>query len=114
MAESRVDDELWKEFHQLVNMTSRELEEWLWTDSAGELAEPSPDETGHSLGEHVVHILGKRRSDLTDDDIAAMERVVRRIRRERGEDPEPTAGDAHWRHKLMSIGHDPLRPLRTP
>jgi hypothetical protein len=31
MAESRVSDELWNEFHQLVNMTSRELEDWLRT-----------------------------------------------------------------------------------
>lgn len=111
MAESRVSDELWNEFHQLVNMTSRELEEWLRTDSAGEVTEPAPEDAGHELGEHVVHILGKRRSDVTADDIAAMERVVRRIRRERGETPEPTAGDTHWRHKLMSVGHDPLRTL---
>jgi hypothetical protein len=111
MAESRVSDELWNEFHQLVNMTSRELEEWLRTDSAGEVTEPAPEEAGHELGEHVVHILGKRRSDVTADDIAAMERVVQRIRQQRGETPEPKAGDTHWRHRLMSVGHDPLRPL---
>ena len=29
MAESLVDDELWQEFHDLVNMTSRELGDWL-------------------------------------------------------------------------------------
>src|SRR4051812_6819396 len=109
MAESRVSDELWNEFHQLVNMTSKELEDWLRTDAAGEVTEPTPDETGHELGEHVVHVLGKRRADLTADDIAGMERVVRRIRRGRGEELESTAGDAHWRHMLMSVGHDPLR-----
>jgi hypothetical protein len=116
MAESRVSDELWTEFHELVNMTSRELEDWLRTDSAGETTEPAPDETGHEVGEQVVHILGKRRSDLTESDLATMERVVQRVRRERGDDPEPTAGDAHWRHKLMSVGHDPLKPLnaKTP
>lgn len=111
MAESRVNDELWDEFHHLVNMTSRELEEWLRTDAAGEVTEPTPGETGHELGEHVVHVLGKRRADLTGADIAAMERVVRRIRQQRGDEPEPTAGDAHWRHRLMSVGHDPLRTL---
>ena len=111
MAESRVSDELWNEFHELVNMTSRKLQDWLWTDSAGEEAEAAPEDTGHELGEHVVHILGKRRADLTDADLATMERVVQQVRRERGDDPEPTAGDAHWRHKLMSVGHDPLKPL---
>jgi len=111
MAESRVSDELWNEFHALVNMTSRELEEWLRTDSASESTEPAPEETGHELGEQVVHILGKRRADLTDADLDAMERVVQQVRHERGEEPEPTAGDARWRHKLMSVGHDPLKPL---
>ena len=24
---------------------------------------------------------------------------------------EPTAGEAHWRHRLMSMGHDPLKPV---
>ena len=29
-----VDDELWDEFHRVVNMNSRELEEWLRTQAA--------------------------------------------------------------------------------
>jgi hypothetical protein len=27
--DERVDDSLWNEFHRVVNMTSRELEDWL-------------------------------------------------------------------------------------
>lgn len=111
MAESRVSDELWNEFHQVVNMSSRELEDWLRTDAAGETTEPTPDDTGHALGEQVVHILGKRRADLTDADLDVMARVVRQVRQQRGEEPEPTAGDAAWRHRLMSVGHDPLKPV---
>ncbi len=57
-----------------------------------------------------MHILGKRRSDLTSDDIATMEKVVRKVLEERRDDLEPTAGQAHWRHKLMTMGHDPLKP----
>jgi len=53
-----IEDELWDEFHRVVNMTSRELADWLRT-----------------------------RDEL-----------------------EPVAGQAHWRHKLMSLGHDPLKP----
>lgn len=34
MAET-VDDELWDEFHRVVNMTSRELEDWRRTRDAG-------------------------------------------------------------------------------
>lgn len=53
MAESRVDDALWNEFHRLVNMTSRELEDWLRTDASAENTEAFPDEAG-DLGAHVV------------------------------------------------------------
>ena len=39
-----------------------------------------------------------------------MEKVVGTIHEERREDLEPTAGQAAWRHKLMTMGHDPLKP----
>jgi hypothetical protein len=110
MAESPVDDELWNEFHRVVNMTSRELEEWLRTRSADEESESLPDQAGTETGQHVVHILGKRRTDLTADDARVMQNVVSRVLAERREDLEPTAGEAHWRYRLMSIGHDPLKP----
>jgi hypothetical protein len=58
----------------------------------------------------VLHILGKRRTDLTASDVAVMERVVARVHDERRADLEPTAGQAAWRHALMTIGHDPLKP----
>ncbi|MDX6326974.1 MAG: hypothetical protein QOK15_3328 [Nocardioidaceae bacterium] len=113
MAEDKVSDELWNEFHRVVNMTSRELNEWMRTQSSGEEAEALPEDAGTSLGHRVVGILAKRRSDLTDDDVAAMTKVVDLVHRERRDDLEPTAGDDHWRHKLMSIGHDPLKPATT-
>ena len=110
MADAKVDDELWEDFHRVVNMTSRELNEWMRTQSAHEGSEELPEDSGTSLGHRVAAILAKRRSDLTDDDVAAMTKVVDIVRRERREDLEPTAGDDHWRRKLMSIGHDPLKP----
>jgi hypothetical protein len=107
---AEVDDELWQEFHTVVNMTSRELEDWLRTRSADEDDEALPDQAGTPTGRHVVRILGKRRVDLTEDDVRVMRRVVERVREQRRDDLEPTAGDAAWRHKLMSLGHDPLKP----
>ena len=111
MAEAKVSDDLWEDFHRVVNMTSRELADWLRVESAAEDTEALPDQAGRSLGQRVLHILGKRQVDLTDDDIAAMGKVVDIVRRERGEEPEPKAGDDHWRRKLMDIGHDPLKPV---
>ncbi|GAB2679814.1 DUF3140 domain-containing protein [Thalassiella azotivora] len=107
-------DALWQEFHTVVNMTSRELEEWLRTRSAGEDAEELPDEAGTPKGQRVLAVLRKRRQDLTDDDVAVMGAVVRTVRSQRREDLEPTAGEAHWRHRLMSLGHDPLKPPGDP
>lgn len=113
MAESRVSDELWDEFHRVVNMTSRELSDWLRAESAAADTEVLPDLAGTAAGRTVVGILGKRRTDLTPDDIAVMEAVVTEVRTERGEDPlEPVAGDHGWRRRLMSLGHDPLKPVQ--
>jgi hypothetical protein len=107
-----VDDELWREFHHYVNMSSRELEDWLRERSAGEDAEALPDQAGSPTGQHVVQILGKRREDLTADDARVMRNVVRRIAEQVDEESEPMAGDDAWRRRLMTLGHDPLKPAR--
>ncbi len=109
-----MNDELWQDFHTVVNMTSRELEDWLRTDAATEDTEALPDQAGSHLGRRVLEILGKRRRDLTPDDASVMRRVVDRVHGRRADDLEPTAGDETWRHGLMRIGHDPLRPVQTP
>lgn len=106
----RSDDELWNEFHRVVNMTSRELDEWLRTRSSSPDDEPLPDQAGTPTGQQVLHILSKRRTDLDEDDLQVMRKVVARVYAERRYDLEPAAGDAGWRHRLMSIGHDPLKP----
>jgi hypothetical protein len=106
-----VDDELWDEFHRVVNMTSHELRDWLLTRNAGEDAETLPDQAGTPTGREVLAILGKRRRDVTDEDAHVMRRVVDRVHEQRRDDLEPTAGQAAWRHKLMSLGHDPLKPV---
>jgi hypothetical protein len=111
MAQSPVDDDLWQEFHELVNMTSRELGDWLRESDATSDAEQLPDQAGPATGRAVLAILAKRRVDLTPDDIEVMTAVVDRIRTERGPEPEPVAGDAAWRHSLMSLGHDPLKAV---
>jgi hypothetical protein len=108
-----VDDELWDEFHRVVNMTSRELSEWLRTRDAGEETEALPDQAGTPTGQQVLAILGKRRQDLTPHDTDVMRRVVDRVHAQRRDDLEPTAGQAGWRHRLMSLGHDPLKPAGT-
>jgi hypothetical protein len=112
MAVEHVDDELWTEFHRVVNMSSQELRDWLMTRSAGEDGAVEPGtHVGTPTGEEVLSILGKRRTDLTADDERVMRNVVQRVTEQRRDDLEPTAGEAHWRYRLMSMGHDPLKPV---
>lgn len=107
---AQVSDELWDEFHTVVNMSSRELQEWLDVQSAGPESEEVPDRAGPPAGRQVLRLLGKRRTDLTDEDAATMQRVVEVVRSQRGVSAGPQAGGAGWRHGLMNIGHDPLKP----
>lgn len=105
-----VDDALWDEFHRVVNMSARELDEWLATDAAGEESEPDPKRRATPDGRRVLEILRKRRGDLTRDDAETMRAVVDHVHEARRDDLEPVAGDAAWRRDLMRIGHDPLEP----
>ncbi|MBH5338673.1 DUF3140 domain-containing protein [Streptomyces pactum] len=107
---AQVSAELWDEFHTVVNMTSRELQDWLSVQAAGEDTEEPPDQAGSPTGRRVLEILGKRRTDLTEDDVEVMRRVCEIVRTQRNAELDPEAGGAGWRHRLMNIGHDPLKP----
>ena len=103
-------DALWDEFHRVVNMTSQELSAWLRVRDSAEDSEELPERAGTPTGQHVLAILQKRRTDLNDDDVRVMYKVVDTVEDERRADLEPTAGQENWRHRLMTIGHDPLKP----
>ncbi|KOG29387.1 DUF3140 domain-containing protein [Streptomyces resistomycificus] len=102
-------DALWQEFHRVVNMTSQELAAWLRVSEATENAEPLPEHAGAPTGEHVLAILQKRRTDLTDDDISVMYEVVDTVTEETDAADAPEAEETR-RHRLMTVGHDPLKP----
>ncbi|WP_059005951.1 DUF3140 domain-containing protein [Streptomyces specialis] len=105
-------DALWAEFHTAVNMTSQELAAWLRTSGAGEESEQPPERAGSERGRGVLAILRKRQMDLTDADIGLMHDVVDTVRAERTAGPRDEGPEAAWRHRLMSLGHDPLRSER--
>jgi len=110
VADNIVDQDLWDDFHRVVNMTSRELRDWLTVQGADEETEEVPDRAGSHLGHRVLEILGKRRSDATPDDVDVMTQVLERVSTQRRDDLEPRAGEAAWRRRLMNVGHDPLKP----
>jgi len=99
---------LWGEFHTLVNMPSPDLRTWLGT--APRTQEEylwEPDAELPELGARVLNVLEKRRVDLTADDIATMRQTVELIT---GWLASPREDDDRWRHSLMTLGHDPLKP----
>jgi hypothetical protein len=59
MAETRVSDELWEEFHTVVNMTSAELRDWLRVDASGEDTEALPDQDESAFGLHRLMRMGQ-------------------------------------------------------
>ncbi|MGH3854889.1 MAG: DUF3140 domain-containing protein [Pseudonocardiaceae bacterium] len=99
---ARHESELWHEFHRVVNMSPRELADWLRTH---------PEQGDTPTGPEVLRILGKRQIDLTSDDLQVMRGVIRRVNAERGSHGSARAGRIGWRHRLMSLGHDPLKPV---
>ena len=110
MAESHVSDDLWQEFHEVVNMTSRELSDWLVSEAAADGGNPDTDIPEFEVSNAVLAILGKRRTDVTPDDVDTMETVVEQVRTLRGEELEPEAYEDDVRRLLLSFGHDPLKP----
>ncbi|MFI7407763.1 DUF3140 domain-containing protein [Streptomyces sp. NPDC049627] len=102
-------DALWEDFHRVVNMTSAELAAWLRVQYADEETEPLPEHPGSPTGQHVLSILQKRRMDLTEDDLRVMRDVVDTVTSQVDLENEPEAEDTELRHRLMTIGHDPLK-----
>ncbi|MFI1164359.1 DUF3140 domain-containing protein [Streptomyces sp. NPDC020801] len=110
-------DALWEDFHRVVNVTSAELAAWLRVRDAEENTEPLPQEAGTPTGRHVLAILQKRRMDLTEDDLRVMRKVVDTVTSQTDleNEPEPESADAEEtrrRHRLMTLGHDPLKAAR--
>ncbi|MFC4909115.1 DUF3140 domain-containing protein [Actinomadura gamaensis] len=104
-------EQLWDDFHRLVNMSSEELREWLMTDASGETALPADPGSGlPELGARVVELLRKRKVDLTGGDVETMRRVVEHVEERLENHPANRATDPAWRHDLMCVGHDPLKP----
>ncbi|MCC5576838.1 DUF3140 domain-containing protein [Microtetraspora sp. AC03309] len=107
-------DLLWEEFHEVVNMTSAELRSWLLTSASGESAFPADPDLGvQELGRGVLHVLGKRKGDLTGEDLEVMRHVVDFVRGKMAGAPATAARNERWRHSLKSVGHDPLGPAPT-
>ena len=98
------------DFDEAVNMTPKELEEWLETDESKSVGQSDGggESKGHESGRKIVEILGKNKSAYTDDDLEHMKRVSAYVKRHLGQGPN-NVEDSRWRYSLMNWGHDPLK-----
>jgi hypothetical protein len=103
-----------KDFGEAVNMTAKQVEDWLDTDESKAVGDKSGDKSGgesvgHASGRRIVALLRAREADLGDDDYAHMRKVVGYVHRHRAQQPSGDIEDSRWRYSLMNWGHDPLK-----
>ena len=107
--------EAYREFNDKVNMTPKELEEWLETEEskeAGRHTEKGGESTGHKSGRRILDIKHTKKDDLTDDDYDHMKRVLSYIARHSAQRPDKSDDELEemtWTHSLKNWGHDPLK-----
>ena len=109
---AKSDEQIVEEFNEAVNMSRKELEDWLQTDesrSVGQSEGGGGESKGHESGRRIVEILDKNKSDYTDDDVDHMRRVVSYVHRHTAQKPKDGVEDSNWRYSLMNWGHDPLK-----
>ena len=100
-----------EEFDEAVNMTPKELEEWLQTEESKSVGQSdgAGESKGHESGRMIVEILKKNKTDYSNDDIDHMRRVVSYVHRHQSHKPEGDVKDSNWRRSLLNWGHDPLK-----
>ena len=100
-----------QDFDEAVNMTPKELEQWLQTDESRSVGQSDGggESKGHESGRRIVGILEKNKQDYTDGDIDHMRRVVGYVHRHQAQRPSSGVENSNWRYSLMNWGHDPLK-----
>ncbi|MBN6038409.1 DUF3140 domain-containing protein [Amycolatopsis sp. 195334CR] len=103
-------DEVERDFRDNVNMTAKELSDWLATDESKGVGQHDGGESvGHRSGRRIVDLLRTKSADLTDDDHAHMRKVVGYIHRHLAQRPSGDVRETSWRYSLMNWGHDPVK-----
>jgi len=103
-------DEVWPDWQRDVNMTATELSHWLETDESKSSGQSDGGESiGHRSGRRIVTLLGKKKADLTPDDVDWMRKVVGYVARHSAQRPDGDVTETTWRYSLMNWGHDPKK-----
>ncbi|MFJ7214728.1 DUF3140 domain-containing protein [Amycolatopsis sp. NPDC098790] len=105
------DEETRREFGKNVNMTAKQLEDWLKTDESKDSGQHrgGGESVGHESGRRIIGILNKKKDDVSADDLAHMRKVVGYVHRHLAQRPSGDVKETTWRYSLMNWGHDPLK-----
>lgn len=111
--EDKEKDEIYREFNDKVNMSPKELEEWLQTDEAKSSGQGSErgKSTGYQSGEKIVRIKHKKKAELSESDYKHMQKVNGYIARHRAQQPDKDIQTSTWRYSLKNWGHDPCKEI---
>ena len=103
-------DDVWDDWQKAVNMTAKQLEDWLETDESHQVGQKDGggESVGHESGRRIVEILRARKADLSDEDVQHMRKVVGYVNRHLKQGPAEDVEHSRWRYSLMNWGHDPL------
>jgi Protein of unknown function (DUF3140) len=100
-----VDDrqQVIEEFDEAVDMSPKELEEWLQTEESKSVGQRDGggESKGHELGRRIVEIKRKNKSDYTDDDVEHMKRVNSYVKRHLGQGPKNDVENSKWSYSLV-------------
>lgn len=115
---AKSNEQVVQEFNEAVNMTRQELEEWLQTEESKSVGQSDGggESKGHKSGRKIVQILGKNRTDYSNDDIEHMRRVVSYVHRHQSQKPEGGRGCSLWATRASATGtpgraHTPMIPV---
>lgn len=107
------------EFREVVNMSPKELEDWLetedsqsvgWTGEGNKQGSGGEESVGHQSGRRIVEIKRKKVSDYDEDDYDHMKKVVGYVHRHAKQGgPKDDKEHSRWRYSLMNWGCDPLK-----
>ena len=105
--EKEEQDDIYKDFKNSVNMTSSDLEKWLKTKESKSVGWDSGDgeSIGHKSGEHIIKILQKKKTELSEPDHKHMQKVNSYVKRHMAQKPEHPE-NSNWDYSLKNWGHD--------
>ncbi len=103
-------EEIYYNFLDIVNMSYREIEHWLFSPEAQSMGQKSISDEPINLevGIRTLSMISKEVPDLFQHDYVQMQRSIERIHTELAKRPEGEIKNSAWRYNLMFWGHDPL------